>query len=232
MTYNECHAFGCSFTFGTALELESSNWNRMDRFSSLVAEHLGCKEVNHGLQGCSTAGILDSVYKFANTRSKQQAADNHNTLLIIQTSILSRLQVSSSSHNNYYQVMNSDQPEPWIKDFYNMYLAYSYNNLLASQQLTQNITVVDGYLKHQGYSVIWVPLDWDVNSPKSSDFDPRISIVDFGDKDRLTDMLVFADRHRLRLVDLPDGPKDYHLSKKGHQEVAQKIINCIQRDKP
>lgn len=226
--YDVVECFGCSFTEGGGLNnpdfirfLENDPDMKIKMFDAreyalthsypfYLSQLLGSDYVNHGI----SCGSNDSTFRTAYNRFKNKTIDK-NTLVIIQTTLLSRMMLYDLVTEKYYHVNRPyDFPEH-VVNYYKDYITKFYDSLQAWNLLMQNIELFQAWLASKNIDVLFMFYEQaGSNIPKGKHF------MDFGGKS----LGSYAHDNKLTLGDIPGFPvNDRHFSIDGHKHIAQKI---------
>tara|TARA_R100000008_G_C3533549_1_gene140681 strand:+ start:60 stop:839 length:780 start_codon:yes stop_codon:yes gene_type:complete len=249
--------FGCSFTEGGGLDSEewneygikhnliSSKYNveglepgplnfdqRLNmytqyrdekKFSTLVGKELGCNVVNYALSGNSNENIINQLY---------ENIDKFD-VFVVQFTIYTRRYYWLESVNKFYNINGVDfENNPLLTDkilgappreyteqlieTYKNYIAYHYNKDYEMKKYCRYVDLFENL----GKEIYWIF------------YDPTPKVEELSDNVLYWNLRDYALDNELEMIHQTKGVyKDRHLSLKGNEVVANKIVEKISENR-
>jgi hypothetical protein len=246
--------FGCSFTEGGGLDnLEYYNiktnsklkgynqpnskilceFKEKHRYSTIVGELLKCEVLNHALGCNSNENIINKLYEVASSENV-----NKDDIFIAQTSIFSRKHYWYEPTNKFYSVntleftawpYNGEEEMRPLNELYNLYYQYSHNEEYEIKKLLMKIEFINAWFEKNKIKIFWIP--W-AEMCMSGDFgiiknkNKKLKKENFIFFDELA-MGTFSGANKLRICDEFKSITDMHKSVKGHQIIAEMIVEFL-----
>jgi len=217
---------GCSYTFGDEL---GDRFNQ--RFSKLVSDHYECNHLNIGECGYSNDAIVRKTIKYLE--------HNKPDVVVIQFTVISRLEYFTSRG----QIENwcVQYPTGVDKTKINRYYISVYNDIVGCENFWKNVFLFDSYCKSRGIKYVSLVADhYDILLQRPEKRYHRIN--GFGDHNNIGYWRSLCDGihpfclHYNLLGDIQDsrfwsnyshGKRGGHPTVKGHQLIADKVIDLI-----
>jgi hypothetical protein len=231
--YDLLLSFGCSFTEGGGLndpryhQYIHSNITDKQKLNQYMTDHsypsylaklLGCNFVNYGTSCAGNEFIFKSVY------DKCKNIDPSKSVLVtVQTSILSRMLITSADDKDISYNINSDEhPIDYIGNYYRTYIQRFYNEYREFDKLIMNVDLLQTWLRTKNIDfafIAWDSIDSDI--PKEYFLHCGI---DTGSFDK------FIKFKKKFIADLPNTPiVDFHATERGNELIAHEIFNYLRK---
>jgi len=229
--YDTLLSFGCSFTEGGGLNdpryhqyIQSNIANEhLDQYMldhsypSYLAKLLDCEFVNYGVSCAGNEFILKSVY------DQCKNIDSTKSILItVQTSILSRMMLTSADDKNISYNINSDQQYlQYIGDYYRTYIQRFYNQYREFDKLIMNVDLLQTWLKTKNIDFVFIAWESVGDVPHEYFCHSGINNGSFSK---------FTELKKQLISDLPNIPYvDMHATEQGNELIAREIFNYLRK---
>lgn len=233
--YNKILSFGCSFTEGGGLNSpayhnylqgitrkgdndvkpEYIEYMNANAYPAQLAKILDCEFENYGTSRSSNGLIFKKLYE-----RTSDIQDGTNTLVTIQTTLLSRIMLYLDKEDEFITMNNFDGLPNSVAKYYETYLREFFNRSVEFKKLIQNIDVYTAYLRSKNFDVVWMMYETVDSVSESS------TMLSFDGRN----LSEFIGENKLRLADLPDFPvNDTHFSVEGNGVVAERIVKHLEK---
>lgn len=235
--YKFLASFGCSFTMGGGLNDERYHrylnndydpeskydhekmtyWMTAHSYPAYLARLMQCNFKNFGIGCGSNAYILKSAYEFCNSLTPEQCQE---TLVTVQTSILSRILLYSADEQMEHTVNSDIHPNPIIAEYYKQYIQHFYDTDWEYKNLLRNVDLLQTWLRSKNIDYVFIGWNGD-NKPLPEEYFYKFPGYD-------GTLSVFTYDRKLLISDLKDIPyQDHHLTQYGNELVAEELYKHI-----
>lgn len=227
--YDILLSFGCSHTFGGGLNApeyhkflnsglakdQLNEYATMHSFPKYLADRLNCKFINFGRGAASNEYIFQTAYNNCRAHAGQKI------LVTLQTSILSRLFLTSASGENEYLINTPVGQPKYAADFYTQYLDLFFNENTEYSKLLRNIDLFQAWFSANDIDFVFLAWEALAELPEKYFFKFPINNGSFNE---------YAIINQLLIKDIPGIPfKDHHLTEQGNEQVADLLFEHIKR---
>jgi hypothetical protein len=225
--YDLLLSFGCSFTEGGGLDniayheyLKSGITSALDRklyatkhsYPSYLAQLLGCDFKNFGTSAAGNEYILRNAYE------ESSGHYDKKLLVTVQTSVLSRMLLTSANDNTEWNINNPDGKPDAVAKYYTMYIEHFFNEHKEYDKLVRNTDLLRAWFKSEDIDFVFIGWEsvgglppWFMNFPA-----------------QLGTLGNFSSKEKILIADLPNIPfNDRHFTEQGNQRVADLIFSHI-----
>lgn len=215
--------FGCSFT---ALEISTTD-HEFTNHRKLIVQDLKLKSESFAKTAKSNQHIIDDIYRVSKNA-------NSNTIFVIQFTFLNRLGMYCELRDDeFISMCKTENPEDdtdsKLINFYNQWLSYFYSRKNQIAEFEKQVDLICGYLNKMDIKYVCYGYDEDIDLFSKS-FYKKNNFIKF---DNTYSYWKYIVHNRLRIAD-EDGygehNPDYHLSNKGHRNIAEFIIKTIKEN--
>lgn len=235
--YKMLASFGCSFTMGGGLNDEryhrflNNDYNPESKYDSLNMQYwmthhsypgylsrlMNCEFKNFGIGCGSNAYIFKSVYDYCAALTPKEC---EQTLVTVQTSVLSRILVYSIDEQQEYTVNSIDHPNAQVGEYYKQYIQHFYDPAWEYKNLLRNLDLLQTWLRSKNIEHVFI--GWaGYREPLPEEYYYRLPTAD-------GTLGSFANDNRLLISDLAGIPyEDHHLTERGNQVVAEELYKYI-----
>ena len=232
--FSKLYSFGCSFTEGGGLNSpiyhhylngrvgdidftwkdEYQVYMHNNSYPYYLSKLLNCNFENHGISKASNELIFDNVYKLLNSKN-----DLNNTLITIQTTVLSRMLLYSTDNNEFISVNGIVNDYDFVAEYYKLYIQHFFDNNTEFNKLLKNIDLYTTYITSKGADVIWIIYDGIGEKIIEDKYKLSFHGYNLGE---------YIENNKLQIRHIP-GMKfnDLHCSVEGNKVIANKIYQHL-----
>lgn len=215
--------FGCSFT---ALEHSPTGYE-FTNYREIVKNKMKVETANRSYSGKSNQEIFNDVYKVTNGIKNIDKPG----VFVIQTTFLDRLGMPFDLKDEFVSMCKRKNPEDFIEsvlvNFYNDWLKYFYSRKNAKLEFKKQIDFLCSWLRENKIKFVIIGMDESIDdSIGDENWFVRNNFLKF---EKYKSFYSYASFNKLRIVDvLPEHEnKDYHFNQKGHDILADAIIEKL-----